>query len=84
MSGDNARREQAAIDASAWLARLSGEQLVAEDTEAFETWLAATSAGQIYKNGKRPYQLIDEATGASDTFWKLKKLRPSDSISVDP
>ncbi|MBS0332482.1 MAG: FecR domain-containing protein [Proteobacteria bacterium] len=36
-----ARREQAETDASAWLARLSGEHLVEEDGHAFEAWLAA-------------------------------------------
>ena len=44
------------------------------------TWIAATSAGQIYKNGKAPYQLIDTAVTASDTFWKQKNL-PADNGS---
>ncbi|MBS0362781.1 MAG: FecR domain-containing protein [Proteobacteria bacterium] len=38
---EQARREQAEIDASAWLARLSGESLVEQDGHAFEAWLAA-------------------------------------------
>ena len=42
MTGSNAEREQAAIDASAWLARLSGEHVVEEDGLAFEAWLAAS------------------------------------------
>jgi transmembrane sensor len=36
-----ARREQADLDASAWLARLSGEHVVEQDGHAFEAWLAA-------------------------------------------
>lgn len=36
-----ARKEQAETDASAWLARLSGEHLVEQDGHAFEAWLAA-------------------------------------------
>ena len=46
------------------------------------TWLAATSAGQIYRNGKQPYQLIDEAVRASDTFWKLKQLQDDGGPNV--
>ena len=33
--------QRAETDASAWLARLSGEQLVEDDGHAFEAWLAA-------------------------------------------
>ena len=36
-----ARKEQAELDASAWLARLSGEHIVEADGHAFEAWLAA-------------------------------------------
>ncbi|HEY3949262.1 FecR family protein [Phenylobacterium sp.] len=38
---EQARREQAETDASAWLARLSGEHVVEQDGHAFEAWLAA-------------------------------------------
>lgn len=41
MTGSEARKEQAATDASAWLARLSGEHVVEQDGLAFEAWLAA-------------------------------------------
>ncbi len=46
------------------------------------TWLASTSAGEIYRNGRNPYQIIDTAVRASDAFWKSKHL--SDDGSPNP
>lgn len=57
---------------------------VSQDTKdaRYLTWLASTTAGRIYKNGKNPYQLIDEAVDASDTFWKQKHIVDNGSSSV--
>lgn len=46
MNGSEAEKERVDTDASAWLARLSGEGVVEQDGHAFEAWLAADPANR--------------------------------------
>ena len=53
------------------------------DTDArYLTWLAASLGGQIYKNGRVPYQVIDAAQQGSVAFWKFKSLTEANTNGV--